>query len=158
MKKTFCVYVVLHMVKDCEKVDRDIMVMNVQAYSNGGAEHEVLDNCAGVDNALAFSTDEMCGAYFNDILRRCTVYDLRDFRSRCAAWQARRAEVLEALHDEMQAAFEAWQEAKKASEAAQLQEIAANTACQNAAQAFRDAVKLYGMHDFEPTDEVPGIA
>ena len=100
MKQKFAVYVILHLVMNDEKVDKEFMIFNVQAESNGGAEHVLLDTVPMCDNALAFSEKEMNGEYFTNLLSRSKVYDLRDFRQRCNALMNSRMHELQSLYDE----------------------------------------------------------
>lgn len=104
MKQNFAVYVILHLVMNDEKVDREFMIFNVQAESNGGAEHVLLDTVPMCDNALAFSEKEMTGDYFTNLLSRSKVYDLRDFRQRCNAVTNSRMHELQSLYDETEQA------------------------------------------------------
>lgn len=104
MKQNFAVYVQLSCIENGSKSERDIMVFNVKAESNGGAEHIILDNIPVCTNALAFSESEMTGEYFTNLLPRCKVYDLRDFRQRCAALLQSRRQTMQDCYEEMEEA------------------------------------------------------
>lgn len=158
MKQKFAVYVVLHLVENDKKVDREFMIFNVQAESNGGAEHVLLDTIPLCDNALAFSEKEMSGEYFTALLGRSKVYDIRDFRQRCNSCRMSRMNALQALFDETEQAKQ---------ECARLEKEMAELQCRlhNAREwfaaayvSYKEAQQLYGMTYSPEDDTTQGIA
>ena len=152
MKQKFAVYVILHLVEYGKKVEREFMIFNVQAESNGGAEHAILDTIPMCGNALAFSEKEMTGDYFTTLLSRSKVYDLRDFRQRCNACRQSRMNDLQDLFDETEQAKQ---------ECARLEKEIAELQCRLRSarewfaavyESYKEAQQLYGM-TYSPDDE-----
>ena len=158
MKKTFAVYVILHLVENGEKIAREIMVFNVQAESNGGAEHVLLDTVPLCDNALAFSEKEMTGDYFINLLSRSKVYDIRDFRQRCNAVVQSRTNALQSLFEETEAAKQACMQLEKDIAELQAKLHSAREWFAAAYEEYRTAQQLYGMKHSPEDETAQGIA
>lgn len=152
MKRTYAVYVILRLIQNDEKVDKEIMVFNVQAESNGGAEHVLLDTIPLCDNALAFSEKEMVGEYFNTLLSRSKVYDLRDFRQRCVSVITSRMDQLQTLYDETEQARQECARLEKEMADLQGRLRSAREWFAAAYEAYKEAQQLYGM-SYSPEDE-----
>lgn len=75
----------------------EVFVMNVKAYSAGGAEHVLLDGYRAIDNALAFDMEtemQQAAPYFS----RAKVLDLADFDRR---ERDRECRIQEYIDDEL---------------------------------------------------------
>lgn len=61
-------------------VNRKFMVAVEHDGSNGGAEHQILDNYNGIQDAQAFDQKEMHTTYFSDIVQSCETISLKELK------------------------------------------------------------------------------
>lgn len=61
-------------------VNRKFMVAVEHDGSNGGAEHQILDNYNGIQDAQAFDQKEMHTTYFSCIVQSCETISLKELK------------------------------------------------------------------------------
>lgn len=99
--KKYMVYIRLQNVND-DNV-QEIMVMNVESTSCGGAEHKILDNCPCIDNALAYDTEDANAmAYALPYLTKSRCYDIKDFMVRYRKMENARQQAIDEVLDEIE--------------------------------------------------------
>lgn len=62
-------------------VNRKFMIAVEHDGSNGGAEHQIIDNYNGIQGAQAFDKDEMHTDYFSDIVQSCETISLKELKA-----------------------------------------------------------------------------
>lgn len=99
--KKYMVYIRLQNIND-DNV-QEIMVMNVESTSCGGAEHKILDNCPCIDNALAYDTEDANAmTYALPYLTKSRCYDIKDFMVRYRKMENARQEAIDEVLDEIE--------------------------------------------------------
>lgn len=95
--RRFAVYTRIATAKNEEQRFTDVLIMNVEALSNGGAEHKLLDKFATVTNALAFDM-ETEAAQMLPYLTKSKVFDIKDFETRN---RRREAAIQESIDEQL---------------------------------------------------------
>ena len=90
------IYAVYTRIKKGDGTDKEIMVMNIESTSCGGAEHKILDIHNSITNALAF--DMANPIYFVNYI---TQYDFEDFKKRYISTVKKRQEAIDEVFDEI---------------------------------------------------------
>ena len=99
--KKYMVYIRLQNINN-ENV-QEIMVMNVESTSCGGAEHKILDNCKCIDNALAYDTEDANAmTYALPYLAAAKSFDIKDFMIRYRKMETARQQAIDEVLDEIE--------------------------------------------------------
>lgn len=100
--KKYAVYTRILTVTENGEETREIMVMNVESTSCGGAEHKVLGIHESIDNALAFDIEDSGTLkMMTEYITRCKCFDLKDFETRYRKLVAYRQSIIDGLYDEL---------------------------------------------------------
>lgn len=82
---------------------QEIMVMNVESTSCGGAEHKILDNCPCIGNALAWDIEDSEAMKFAiPYLTSSKCFDIKDFMIRYRKMEQARQEAIDEVLDEIE--------------------------------------------------------
>ena len=93
------IYAVYTRIRKGDGTDKEIIVMNIESTSCGGAEHKILDIHYSITNALAF--DMANPVDFINYITHCKTYDYEDFKKRYISTVQKRQESIDEVFDEI---------------------------------------------------------